>query len=330
MCKMETRFRTQDLWEQVTKWWVQIAVPIQLLVACSHVPTFHSVKADIVKSQLVQLQDKYDKYAKLSWFQLNHDTMWIKDTHCDALLFQSLYAVSTGDKLTPLLAESAREAGKFYRSADQDCYETGQSKSEISRDMFVGLFHWILLVNDRSIINRVIKFGRSKFWVMGKGSKSRTIFSPGIIGTSYQVRNKLGGKYHALQNTPQVWGLCSGYECHLQVLHIFARARAGIYDKWARRTLLRLARDYTDNALFNALDALLNGNRDSLFRAYKTLMNEAWFPNDRLPESKDRCGFYLFQREPYSNAWQPCPEENKIHTGVDFLFTAAILLGKVK
>jgi len=99
--------------------------------------------------------------------------------------------------------------------------------------------------------------------------------------------------------------------------------RGGISE--ADYELLRIYQNESpNNALIKALyHKYKDGNQDETIAI---LLNTSLFPEDRLPNAKDRCEEYLWQRNPGPD-WQPC-DSNKIHDGVDFLF-AAFVAGQI-
>ncbi len=62
--------------------------------------------------------------------------------------------------------------------------------------------------------------------------------------------------------------------------------------------------------------------------ALAMLLNEGFFPSDGLPTSANYCTDWLTQRDDDPKDWSPCPDEAKTHSGGEFLFAAALLLGK--
>lgn len=272
-----------------------------------------------------ELQAKFDRYLKWSNDRLTPG-QWIPDTDCDGLLFNSLWA-SIGGQANITAAQDDATLGKWYRSPDHNCYPD-HSKSEISRDMLLGLSFWIYQTRRLEMISSLINYGRAhsdKFglWIMGAGDLARTTIRPNLQDTFYGLQAALG--IDADNKTiPQIWSYSAhGYQSHLQMLHIFLRRLIGQPESPITREILAYqAKLHQNNAL---LFAIIGEYK----KAEKILMNQKYFPADRLPESKDRCGFYLWQRDQTSQDWLPC-DENKTHSGVDFLFASAIILGKIR
>ena len=54
------------------------------------------------------------------------------------------------------------------------------------------------------------------------------------------------------------------------------------------------------------------------------LLASHFFPDDRLPESRDRCATWVWEKDVLR---EPCPEQGKTHSGGDFMFLATLILG---
>lgn len=283
-----------------------------------------------------RLEKKLDNY--LQWSKDNLDEFgWIGDTKCDGLLFNSLYSVGGGDVDIEL---AQQEPGKWFRHAAQDCFETRDSASTISRDMFVGLFIWIWHNERLDLIESIVEWGMARRnglgnWIMGEGDIFRITLRPPLKSTACEILERLGGEDHQLCRQLGLPTLpCTGYECHLQALHILLRGQilGAITDAHLEK-LEELVRRFPRNALYQALLAkYTEGNMD---KAIEILLDESLFPDDRLPESQDRCTFYLFQRDEFHGEepnpdWLPCPEDGERFSGVDFIFTSALVLGRLK
>lgn len=275
---------------------------------------------------------------------------WLDDTHCDALLFDGLYAAAGG--LARIEdAEDHDHPGKLHRHWEQDCYKNqllppaerppGKSSgSTISRDMFMGYLQWTLSSRDLALLERVIAYGEAHalrglpfLWLVGEGDASRTVLTPALVTLLYQTREFLGGApVPPAAAGFEGFGRCSGYECHLEALHILALDRMGLVPSDSSRALLAsMVEKEPRNALFQAIAARVFQDEAARTRAFEILLDESLFPAERLPTSADRCSDYLFQREAehdgvVSPAWAPC-EEGKTHDGIDLIFSASVALG---
>lgn len=287
------------------------------------------------------LQSKLDTYLALAIdSKLTDQDNWLVG-ECDALLFGSLHRVS-GLEINLNLAESKTEEGRWFRRPAMDCFSSGNSKSTISRDMFLGLA--LALWNDggeaeRATIERLLRYARANDWVIGEAVdqeslKGAATLSGGLAGTLFDLQAHLGGEAITGRFLPQFWDEeATGFRAHLLVLHILLRGamRGGIsaYDL-ANLTaqLLRQPR----NALFLAVfKRFTDGDMNAVA---ELLLNSSFFPNTSLPSTANYCTPYLWQRDDDTDTdsgdWLPCPETEESHPGIDFSFVAAVVLGKLR
>lgn len=294
----------------------------------------HDIIASIDKHD--QIASKFDFYLKESDKTLRPNG-WLPDTKCDGLLFNSLYAI-IGGRSNPNLAESLRYPGKFYRSPEHDCFKKGLSRSECSRDMYLGYMLYLVFTDQSEPIERIISWGEKNsnkyldeyLWIMCHGQPGAIEFRPNTIETAkllllYFNNARLNYKFDL-----QLSNRCQGYECHISAIHVWIRGSIrGYLVKKEYSFIESNAARYHQNAFFQALYARYSGKSQAIKRIESMLLNEKYFPNDRLPSSSDRCGFYLWERDPSGDSWKPCPNQGKIHSGLDFLLASAIYLGKI-
>ncbi len=242
--------------------------------------------------------------------------------HCDSLLFSGLYGVGGGSMN---IAAARDPEGRWYRRSlnQPSCYPEG-SKSSISRDMFMGLLWYMWEYRRLDLAEDLFAYGESHDWVMGEGDISRIYFTPGLQATLAEMITKMGGKDRpAYRAIPQSYSKNTGFASHLDALHILLRGElVGSIDAKALEILQYNYARVPQNALFSyALHRYSDGNQAD---TYTSLLNEAWWPADRLPTSQDRCEGWLTQRDPGAD-WQPC-DGDKTHSGGDLLFVARLLL----
>lgn len=265
----------------------------------------------------MDLRDKFNLYHTL--FPSKQDASgFILSDECDSLLFTGLVGSVPGINVDIDAAQDAQ--GSWHRrplELPECCPEF--SKSSISRDMLLGLA-WYAYSNGRLDISEgVIKYALSHWMVMGKGAKSRTIMTPGLLSTFAWISYRLGGPSRLwLRWIPTVESAqATDYQAHLSMLHILLRRElTGKEDLHADVAQAQCKRQ-PNNPLFQW--AAGNGAI-----AESILMDERLWPNDRLPTSRDRKGEWLLQRDDGHN-WQP-GEGDHIHTGGDFLFLANLVL----
>lgn len=277
--------------------------------------------------QDAELAAKRDLYVSLLPTVADGDGFVETDT-CDSIHWSALTASAVG----PINIGAAFDAaGKLHRrpATYPECYPA-DSKSENSRDAFLMVLVYGLQWQDLGLVDGIFRYGRSHLWIMGRGAKSRTLFTPNMQGLYAQAIAHLGGDSYLERLAPIVWvSDLTGYEAHLQVVSVLAYGR--IHGEVSARGLEVLAAYHAAqprNPLFAAAYYRYSGDDVAKAAAIATLSDEALFPSDRLPESSDRCAGWLSQRDEGAD-WQPCPDEDRVHSGGDFLFAEAVLAGRI-
>jgi hypothetical protein len=237
---------------------------------------------------------------------------WAHDK-CDSLGFTSLCKLAGGCSEADVM-QAEGEPGRWYRSPEKDCYDLGQSASDISKDMLTMLFPLLYRTGDKQNLQEIYDYGKANGWVMGRGPYSRTLMTPSMVAFLQELLGQFG-----LEMMPTDNKVKQGYEKHLDAIHVLTASfkRGGIIP-----SDYETMRKYTDesprNALFQAIyHRFKDGNQQPTI---DILMDETLFPSDRLPTTADRCEEYLWQRDGGSD-WLPC-DKGKTHDGVDFLFAA--------
>jgi hypothetical protein len=237
---------------------------------------------------------------------------WAHDK-CDSLGFTSLCKLAGGCSEADIM-QAEGERGRWYRSPEKDCYDLGQSKSDISKDMLTMLFPLLYRTGDKQNLQEIYDYGKANGWVMGRGPYSRTLMTPSMVAFLQELLGQFGVGLMADNDK-----LKMGYEKHLDVIHILTASfkRGGIFSA-DYETLRKYAEENPRNALFQAVyRRFKDGNQQP---AIDILLDERLFPIDRLPTTEDRCEEYLWQRDS-GDDWLPC-DKGKVHDGVDFLFAA--------
>lgn len=238
---------------------------------------------------------------------------WAHDK-CDSLGFTSLCKLAGGCESADIF-QAEGDAGRWYRSPEKDCYDLGQSASDISKDMFVMLFPYLYKTGNKAALSRIYDYAKANGNVMGRGPISRTLLVPPMI---LMLQEMLG---HLKSTVATDDKEKAGYEKHLDVINWYTQTivRGGM-DMADYEQLRKYVEQQPRNALFQALyHKFKDGNQSA---AIAILMDEKLFPSDRLPTATDRCEAYLWQRNGGSD-WEPC-EREKLHDGVDFLIAAYI------
>lgn len=235
---------------------------------------------------------------------------WYHKDDCDALLFNSLLYFSGARWIDISKAES--EPGKWHRTPAQDCYETGRSRSQISRDMLAGLFFTL----NKQGFKDLFEYGLKRNWKMGEGPIDTVFLSLNFINTIGAVLNKTP--------TPEAWvDPIKDHQRHVSALNILFRSMVNKSLPKDALTLIKTFKDRDrDNILYTYI--LYRYGLAPVEPLVEALLDESKFPSTRLPESRDRCSRWLWERD---HNKQPCPERSEVHSGGDFLFIARLLGG---
>lgn len=248
---------------------------------------------------------------------------------CDSLLHASLWGFSCG---TIPIDSFMAEPGKWHRKTTLDCLANGESKTTISKDMFRGLFFYLLKHRRLDLVNQTIDYGKKNNWVMGEGESesdpetiARVVLSPGLISELFDLQSILKGT--KLMASTESLGFNTGFRAHLDVLGILFRGQiyGGITDAEVD-TLKKQSDRQPENTLFQFARHLYETNHN-IEGAIALLENEKYFPLDRLPTSADRCVGNLFEHDKKDSDWLPCPDKNETHSGADFVFAVSLLDG---
>jgi hypothetical protein len=242
---------------------------------------------------------------------------WAHQGGCDSLGFTSLCKLAGGCQDVDIYkAEGEAEPGRWYRNESHQCYDLGQSKSDISKDMFIMLWPYLYATGDKQNLREIYDYGKANGWTMGRGPLSRTFLTPPMVWT---LQRMLGFEVSVKSETPVVKK--AGFEKHLDAIDLVLKAMiGGGLDPLQYEEIRKYAEDNPRNALFVGLyNKYKTGNQQ---QTINILLDESLFPSDKLPTARDRCEEYLWQRDLGAD-WQPC-DSDKIHDGVDFLLAAYV------
>lgn len=327
------------------KIYLKVAEPIRSLMRCFGVVFFLSsivsckvkfiepksietVVVEDIQPRLKALKRKKELY--LNYVAPMKDLNGWLPFYCDALLFNSLYAVSGG---SPKIDFARNSFGKWYRSAEKNCYPE-LSKSEISKDMFVGLLLYLYKNNRLQDLILIQRYGVNNNWIMGKGPLTRTVLMPDQRINLANAIAKLSGKQHPDSKLPSGFGIpCEDYGCHLRALDIYLyHLTTSSISKLALQDLKYMIARSPENALFRAIYSFYDPSQVN--HALDLLLDNKRFPDTRLPSNKEHCTHYIYQRDQFKNKvpnkdWLPCDTEKK-HTGLSFLLSATILIERIE
>lgn len=285
----------------------------------------------VVKEVNSKFLDKKDLYLSLSTSGNHVDKCgWLNCDKCDGLLYNCLWSIAGAD----VMVTDARDMWhKWHRHPSFTCYSNNESKSEISRDMLLGLLLWIVFKREESVLSDLIGYGEQHSWLMGAGDLSRTFVTPSLRGTIYLAAHVLSNRNTLARFFPKDW--CwplpfsivtnqQGYKRHLQALHIYVLSL--LRDPTKREIeIMKYHADHEPlNALYRAIynHVAVRNQEDAI----ALLMNEKYFPNDRLPSNREYRANYLFSHDQISLNWSNDYYTTRIeHPGVDWLFTAKVI-----
>lgn len=200
-----------------------------------------------------------------------------------------------------------------------------KKSSTISRDMLTGLAWYAWHNKKLDISEQVISYALKNWGMMGEGDITRINILPGMFSTFCWISYKLGGPSRAwarwIPGDTGNKGLI-GYQAHLQVLHILLRKELeGRISSNNKKALQAHAAREPKNPLFQHSV----GEND---KAIEILSDVSLWPEDRLPNSKDRKEPWILQRD-HGKDWKPCMEkEEHTHSGGDFIFVYYLIQRK--
>ena len=248
-------------------------------------------------------------------------TGFISTEYCDSLLFSALNAVARNERID--IEDAQGEPGQWFRRPSKDCFPEN-SKSTISRDMLLGVILYAVHFSEPDILDDLWEYGEANNWVMGEGVIDRTLFSPTMIALLAEARYKLSGVDVAARFLAQTYDTTPGYRSHLSILKMVIKAKLDGLSTWDKRNLRILKEKNPTNPLIQAMYARHIGG--DYTAALVHLLKD--FPADRLPTTNDWCSEWRTQLKAGDDYLKPCPG-NKTHSGGDFLFVSAIILGGI-
>lgn len=242
---------------------------------------------------------------------------WAHDK-CDSLGFTSLCKLA-GGCVEADIKQAQSEPGRWYRSPEHNCFDLGESRSDISKDMFIMMFPYLWNIGDKIALADIYSYGKKNNWIMGRydgtvDGFARVYMVPEMSLFLEEMLSKKEFKYSS--DVP----VNSGFAAHLDVIWFLTKA---IVRKEMDAVSYERVRIMVDkqprNALFQAVYHRFKDGDQS--NAINILMDESLFPASKLPSSRERCEKYLWQRDEDNSDWIPCDKE-QTHDGVDFLVAA--------
>lgn len=247
---------------------------------------------------------------------------------CDSLQRSGLICAA-GGRLDLGSFRDPSKPGRFYRRpvAYPECFASGGSKSTISADQLYGVFWCAWRTRNLEIAEAIWDYGQPRDWLMGDDNVGglSTRLNPHQVATLASLIHVLGGADHSERlYHPAIWVGCSGFVCALQAYEILLRAELeGKITSSDKAALKYAAERNPNNILSQYAWGLFNGNQD---RTVSLLMDDPRYPSDRLPDSSTVCDAWPVQRDDSDLGLKPCSEQERKHSGGDFLFVSSLLL----
>jgi len=266
---------------------------------------------------------------------------------CDGLLWNSLWSVTGGN--VDIMSYQG-ELGQWFRTHHHTCFyrdalggpvDNG-SKSTISRDMFLGLLHWIWHNQRKDVLQDIINYGREQNpkWWMGDAvdfiqRESRTHIRTNLRATMYIMAYKMGIEDNVQRHIDLslTWSSkVDDFKLHLSVQHLLLRGLMQGVNDIEVLFLEKVIGKHPTNAFFlSVYHYFTDGNQT---KTVELLLDDSLFPAKKLPTSFDRCERFIYQRNdnrglPENKNWNPC-DDNKTFMGIDLLWTHAIISGRLR
>jgi len=202
---------------------------------------------------------------------------------CDGLTFRSLGVYVNVDY--PIYNHFYDN--KWHRDY-KPCFVVGDSRSEISRDGFIMLFHALLDLKDLESFKQIRDYGKAHNWIMGEGPTEYTsilLLTPIL----YEIINDLSLRItDAGQNSSDAILKLDTFRGNLLAMYIWLRARLNKEINAVEAQALRMLYDSNqENPLYSVLfyKFLGEGNQQ---RTIDLLLNQDDFPEGLLPGRVDR------------------------------------------
>lgn len=312
---------------------IPLAICLAVSLACGKKD--NEPKPSVLTSGYAEIKAKADLYCELSY--PSYQQLGYVHSKCDGSGFTSLHSVAC-NAVTPIdLTVFSDAKGKLFRDPKHECFKTGESAAESSKDMVLMRMIAAYVHQDHEWVSRFMTFATANNYVICDAKDdatklSRCVLSPALISLLKSMQKKMGGEspgepFEASERIPiDLIPLTKGYQAHLEVLRIWlsGHVHGGITD-YQKEILKRQSKREPDNALFKAVYATYDdGDMSNVIDKLKGMTN--YFPDDRLPTSSEYCTGYLFQRDKDDKDWGPC-DRGETHSGTDFAFTTFLIGG---
>lgn len=274
----------------------------------------------------IDLINKRDKYLDLS-HTVQDAHGFVETVECDSLIFTGLYGAFG---LIVDITAACSPSGQWFRKPGDDgcCWrpEDTFNGSTISRDMFTGLLWYIWKRKRLDLAEELYQYGQKNYWIMGQGDPGRLYFVPGLQAALAEIIYKLGGKNRwVARRMPQIWPTnLLGYEAHLELLSIaILGSMNGSIDGFMLTAVKAMYERNPQNPLTCALlHKYTDGDQTE---TYDILMNEQYYPKDRLPTESDRSARWLPERESIGTTDYQPGTGSRVWSGGDLVFVVGVM-----
>lgn len=276
-----------------------------------------------------EAQDQSKLYFELS--KTLEDKYGYVGGKCDATTFNALRCIYSGvpkEKCPVYQSQSKEIPGLWFRHAEHNCYDRGESKTDNSRDQFLMLALMFWHYKDLKSVEEVISYAERHGYIMGRSKNlamrfGRSFWSGTFAALYYELSARLGGRDRGAykRSLQRIATPTTDFESHLQANRILLIGLlTGSINTSELNWLEAQIGKNPKNPLFKFIRARFD-NTYPMSQGYKSLLDYSYFPKDKLPNSRENyCTNYLFQRDEIKiGDWQPCPKDKlEIHPGLDF------------
>jgi hypothetical protein len=313
---------------------IPLAICLAASLACGKKD--NEPKPSVLSDGYGELKAKADHYCELAY--PSYQNLGYVHSKCDGSGFTSLHSVAC-NAVTPIdLTVFSDAKGKLFRDPKHECFETGESAAESSKDMVLMRMIAAYVHQDKAWLDAFMTFATANNYVICKAKDtatelSRCVLSPAIISLLKAMQKKMvnldpGEPFEETERRMPIdlVPLNKGFQAHLEVLRIWisGHVHGGITD-YQKEILKLQSRREPENVLYKAAYATYDdGNMAGAIDKLLGMVN--YFPDDRLPTSSEYCTGYLFQRDKDAKDWAPC-ERGETHSGTDFAFTTFMIGG---
>lgn len=303
-----------------------VAFVVIFMFSCGG-PTKKNAKPAEPPERLAELLGKEELYKSLIP-AVQDEFGFVESNKCDSVLFSGLTGIAIDVDLTAAMGKP----GQWFRTPAKNCFDNQlaneenannpdweklepSSKSDISKEMLLGVLWWAVYNNRPEVIEDVLIYGRGNFWEMGRGLKSRTVMTPALQGLYAQSLAHLTGKKYEpeIYYQPIYTPGNTGFEAHVDIQAglLYGKVNKGYSEAVISKFKEQYMRQPANPLFALAFHMVYTGD---LSEAVNLWANDGTWPDDRLPDYRDNCEPWPVERD---MPWDPCTED-KSHFGKTF------------